>query len=404
MALPLSGLRVVDLTSVLFGPYTTQVLGEFGADVIKVEPATGDVSRNIGPARHAGMAAQYLHINRGKRSLVLDLKAPEGREAVLRLARTADIFVSNVRPNAMRRLGLGYEELAAVRPDIIYAALVGYDQRGPRAADPAYDDLIQARVALPSLVQRAGSEEPRYLPVAIADRGAALVAMTAIMAAVIHRMKTGEGQLVEIPMFESLAHMILSDHLAGETYVPPMGPAGYARQLSPDRRPYRTKDGYISVLVYNQKHFHSFFGAIGRLDVLCDQRFCEVASRSAHIGEFYAIVAEILSERTTVEWLDLLERVDVPSAALHDLDSLLEDPQLAASGLIIREQHPTEGVLRALDVPTRWSRTQPKVGAPAPMLGQHSAEILRELGYSNEQIDSMCRGGITVVGAGTPGE
>lgn len=396
---PLAGVRVIDLTTVLMGPFATQMLGDMGADVVKVESVDGDTVRRVGPARHPEMGAIFLQGNRSKRSLVLDLKKPEGREAVLKLAQEADVLVYNIRPQAMARLGLTYEEVSAVNPRIVYAGMFGYDQRGPYAARPAYDDLIQALVALPTLVQMAGADRPRYVPLAIADRYVAAIGVGAILGALFHQMKTGRGQRVDIPMFEAMAQMVLGDHLGGRTFEPPLGPPGYKRSLSPERVPYRTQDGYICVLAYNDKQWRSFFAAVGRPELPdADPRFADVGSRTVHIDELYALIAEVLSTRPTAEWLAILDAADIPVMPLHTLDSLIDDPHLAAIDFLKTVEHPSEGTIRSIGVPTIWSETQARPGRPAPRLGEHSLEVLREAGYSAEKIERLLADGITADG------
>lgn len=400
---PLAGIRVIDLTTVLMGPFATQILGDMGADIVKIESPQGDNVRGIGPSRHAGMGCIFLHGNRGKRSVVLDLKKPAGRQAILRLAKGADVLVYNVRPKAMARLGLTYEEVSAVNPGIVYAGLFGYDQRGPYADRPAYDDLIQGAVGLPTLAEIAGSDRPRYVPVAIADRYVAVMGVTAILGALFHRANTNRGQRVDVPMFETMAQFILADHMGGRTFDPPLGPPGYKRSLSPERMPYRTKDGYLCVLAYNDKQWRSFFAAIGRPELPdSDPRFADMASRTVHINALYALLADILSTRTTTEWFAILDAADIPVMPLHTLDSLIDDPHLAAIGFLQTIEHPTEGRIRSIGVPTLWSETPPTPGRPAPLLGEHSIEILDEIGYSAAEIDALVADGITIDGGARP--
>jgi len=396
----LAGVRVIDLTTVLMGPFTTQMLGDMGADVVKVESLQGDPVRRVGPARHPGMGAIFLQGNRSKRSLVLDLKQTEGRNAVLRLAEGADVLVYNIRPQAMARLGLTYEEVSAANPRIVYAGMFGYDQRGPYAARPAYDDLIQSLVALPTLAVMAGGDRPRYVPLAIADRYVAAIGVGTILGALLHRAKSGRGQRVDIPMFETMAQMVLGDHMGGRTFEPPLGPPGYKRSLSPERVPYRTRDGYISVLAYNDKQWRSFFAAIGRPELPdADPRFADVGSRTVHIDALYALIAEVFSARTTAEWLAILDSADIPAMPLHTLDTLIDDPHLAAIGFLQTAEHPSEGTIRSTGVPTSWSESQAAPGRPAPHLGEHSVEVLREAGYTGAEIDRLLAAGITADGS-----
>lgn len=392
----LDGVRVLDLTTVLMGPFATQLLGDMGADVIKVESHQGDTVRHIGPSRHPGMGPIFLHGNRSKRSLVLDLKRSAGREALLRLAKDADVLVYNIRPQAMERLGLTYEALAAANPRIVYAGLFGYDQRGPYAAKPAYDDLIQALTGLPWLVQAAGADRPRYVPLAVVDRYVATVAVGAINAALFHAARTGRGQRLDVPMFETMAQLVLGDHMSGRTFEPPLGPPGYSRSLSRERVPYRTMDGYLCMLAYSDKQWKAFFAAVGRADLPeGDARFADMASRTQHIDALYALVAGHVAARTTAEWLAILDAADIPAMPMHSLDSLIDDPHLAATGFFEVEAHPSEGPVRRIGSPVRWSETPSRATRPAPRLGEHSAEVLGEAGYTREEIARLVAQGVT---------
>jgi crotonobetainyl-CoA:carnitine CoA-transferase CaiB-like acyl-CoA transferase len=390
---PLSGLRVLDMTTVLMGPYATLQLGDMGADIIKVEPLEGDIVRQIGPGRHPGMGPMFLNVNRNKRSIALDLKQPAGREVLLRLAADADVFIYNVRPQAVARLGLAYEDVATVNPAIIYTGVFGYGQDGPYAARPAYDDLIQGACAVPMLLADAGDGSPRYVPLTIADRIVGLFAVNAILAALRHRDVTGRGQRIDVPMFETMANFVLIDHLGGLTFDPPLDHGGYARLLAPERRPYRTKDGYLCALIYNDKQWRSFFAAIGRPGMQ-DERFRDHASRIRHIREIYAEVAEIFATRTTAEWMALLEEADIPYTPLRTVEGLIDDPHLAATGFFSHLEHPSEGTIKSMRTPTAWSDSKLDSPRPAPALGEHSLEILRELGLAEESIDDLFAKGI----------
>ncbi len=397
MSGPLQGLRILDLTSVLMGPYATQLMADMGADVVKIEPPDGDTVRGIGPMRNPGMGHIFLHVNRNKRSLVLDLKQPDGLAAFYRLAETADVVIYNIRPQAMRRLGIDYERLQAINPRIIYAGLYGYSEAGPYAGKPAYDDLIQGAAAVPSIMSMASGDRPRYVPLTLADRTVGLMASTTILAAVVARAQSGVGQQIEIPMFETMVQYVLSDHLAGETFVPANGPSGYPRLLVKDRRPYQTQDGYLCVLIYNDKQWASFLTLIGHADWFTqDPRFANIGVRTRHINELYAMVAQAMATRTTQEWIDLLDGADIPCMPLHDIDSLTHDPHLAAVGMIREVTHPTEGLMRQIGVPVRLFGTPLREEQiPAPHLGQHSAEILREAGFAATDIERLMARGIT---------
>ena len=386
---PLRGITILDLTTVLMGPYATQILADMGADVIKVESPEGDIVRQLGPGRTKGMGGMFLNANRGKRSIVIDLKQAEGRDALLRLARAANAIVYNVRPQAMARLGLDYEALAAANPAILYVGLFGYGQTGPYAAKPAYDDLIQGASGIPTLIAMAGDGTPRYVPITIADRVVGLKAVNAILGGLMHQQRTGIGQRIDVPMFEEMAEFVLIDHLGGLTYDPPLDHGGYARLLSRYRRPYKTSDGHICALIYNDKQWKSFFEAIGKTELLQQPRFATHAARHAHIDEIYQEVGRIFVTRTTAEWRELLERADIPVMPMHTLESILEDPHLDAVGFFRTIEHPVEGRILQMRVPSTWSESQPEAGGPAPTFGQHGRDILHAAGFSPEEIERL---------------
>lgn len=392
---PLQGIKIVDMTTVLMGPFATQTLGDYGADVIKVESLDGDVTRQIGPTRHPGMGPVFLNVNRSKRSICLDLKKDAGRAVVLRLVADADVLVYNVRPQAMQRLRLGYEDVAAVNPRLIYAGVFGFGQDGPYAAKAAYDDLIQGGSALAHLMARGGDGTPRYVPNALVDRIVGLNAVGAILASLVHRDRTGVGQRVDIPMFETMAGFVMGDHLGGLTYEPPLDQGGYARHLSPDRRPYKTSDGYICVIVYNDKQWDKFLTATGRDDLRSDPRFVTFAGRAANIDHVYAELARIIALRSTAEWITLLDEADVPALPMHDLVSILNDPHLVATGFFPTVEHPSEGRIRSMRTAATWSETPAEPTRLAPRLGQQSEDVLRELGYSSDEIAQLINDGVT---------
>jgi crotonobetainyl-CoA:carnitine CoA-transferase CaiB-like acyl-CoA transferase len=396
MSGPLAGVRIIDLTSVILGPYATQILADYGADVIKVEAPEGDNTRYIGAHRHHGMGANFLHLNRNKRSIVLDLKQPEGHAALLRLLKSADVLAYNVRPAAMARLKLSYADVAAVNPRIIYAGATGFRQEGPYAAKAAYDDIIQGMVALPSLAVQAGADRPRFVPSTLTDRITGLNTVHAIIAALFHRERSGEGQAVEIPMFEGVTQFILSDHMGGRTFEPPIAPMGYPRLLTPHRNPYKTSDGYLCLLVYNDKQWRAFYKLLGREhEFEKDERVNTHANRAKHFDELYAWVAQQIATRTSAEWLAALTQADIPAMPLNSLDDLLDDPHHAATGFFKVMEHPSEGPIREMDIPTTWSKSQPEIRMHAPRLGEHSAEVLREAGYSEAEIAALRSSGIT---------
>jgi crotonobetainyl-CoA:carnitine CoA-transferase CaiB-like acyl-CoA transferase len=393
MSGPLHGVRILDLTTVVMGPYATQILGDFGADVIKVEPIEGDVIRQAWPFRNPGMGAIFLNVNRNKRSLALDLKRPAALEACLALAKTADVLVYNIRPQAMARLGLSYEKVRSMNERIIYVGCFGYSQRGPYAAKAAYDDMIQGASGLPWLLQKQGAPEPRYAPMIVADRSVGQQVASAVSAALYSREKTGHGQRVDVPMWEHLLQIVLSDHLGGYTFDPQKGEPGYARILTPDRRPYQTEDGYVCALIYNDKQWKAFFDVIGRPELLSRPEFATQEARSQNYRTAYAMVAEEMKTRTTAFWIEALERADIPVQRMNSLDDIVGDPHLNAIGYLQAVDHPSEGRIRMLAVPSEWSDTKPEYRRHAPRLGEHTREVLGEAGLSVQQITTLLETG-----------
>src|SRR5690606_5440286 len=344
---PLKGLRIIDMSNVVMGPYATQVLADYGADVIKVEAPRGDTTRQIPPMRNADMGCLFLHLNRNKRSVVLDLKDPDGVEALLTLASEADALVCNVRPAAMARLGLSYERLAERNPRLIWLSLVGFGSDGPYAGRPAYDDLIQGLTAVPSMLVSAGSPHPHYVPLSFNDRAVGLHAAIALLAAVNYRHHTGQGQQIEVPMFETMVQFSVGDHMGGETFVPNEGPPGYARTLTPERRPYQTADGHVCAIIYTDQHWRSFFDATGQAGRFeSDPRVQSLLTRTQHAQALYQEVGERLRHQSTAYWLETLARYDIPAAPLHTLDTVFKDPHLEAIGFFQTVEHPTEGKTR----------------------------------------------------------
>ena len=394
MSGPLEGVRIIEMTSVVLGPWACQILGDLGADVVKVEPPFGDSNRQLGPSRHPGMCALFLTCNRNKRSVVLDLKQEAGRAALLEMAATADVVVHNLRPPAIRRLGLEYDVVRQVNPRIIYCATYGYREDGPYADRSAYDDSIQSASGIATLKARAGAE-PSYLPVIVADKTTAMAVVYSVTAALYHREKTGVGQAIEVPMFETMVNYVMAEHLYGGAFVPPEGDMGYARLLSPDRRPYKTKDGYIAILPYLNNHWEIFCRAAGRPEFLDDERFASLASRLANIDEVYREVSEMVATKTTGEWLEILGDTPVPTMIVNTLEDLLEDPHLKATGFWQEYDHPTEGRMRLPDVPTRFTETPGSIRRLPPRLGEHSVEVLRETGLGDDEIEAMLASGAT---------
>ncbi|MEG1766921.1 MAG: CoA transferase [Comamonas sp.] len=378
----LSGLRVADMTTVIFGPYCTQILADLGAEVIKIEQATGDISRNIGKSAHTPlMGALHMRLNRGKRSVDWDLKTEAGRTAVERLLQTSDIFIHNIRTDAIERARLDYEAVRKLRPDIIYVHCTGFDSRGPKAGLPAYDDIIQAATGVASLLPRVdGNPAPRFFPMAMADKVSGLHATYAVMAAVIHRLRTGEGQFIEVPMMESLASFNTLEHLYEKTFIPPIGDTGYTRQLDPTRQPMRTKDGYMVVAPYQDGRWFKFFQLVGLPEVFEEPGLTDLMLRRENADRLYAHMATHLPDRTTAEWLAVFAELDIPAGKINSIDDLLEDPQLQASGLFVEREHPTEGRYIEVRPPVRFSAPTPSSLDHAAIRGAHSVQVARELG------------------------
>jgi crotonobetainyl-CoA:carnitine CoA-transferase CaiB-like acyl-CoA transferase len=394
---PLAGVRVIDMTTVIMGPYATQILADYGADVIKVEPPTGDIIRNGAPMRNPRMGAMFLQANRNKRSIALDVKKESARRLLMRLTARADVFVTNVRPAAMRRAGLGPEAVRATNPRLVHVSLVGYGENGPYAGRPAYDDLIQGITAMPWLYGHSYGQEPGFIPMTAADRIVGLNAVHVILAALLERDRSGEGQAVELSMFEAAAQFVLGDHLGGRAFEPAIADAGYRRVLTVDRRPYRTQDGYLCVLVYTDRNWKNFIEAVRDIeDLSADPRLVGHVTRSRNFNDISVVMARIFEQRTTAHWVAELQARDIPCVALNDLDALIDDPHLAAVDFFTAMEHPTEGAIRLTGIPSRWSRSQPAITRHPPGLGEHSIEIAREAGFSDEEITALTAEGALI--------
>ncbi|HUD88329.1 MAG TPA: CoA transferase [Xanthobacteraceae bacterium] len=395
MAGPLAGVRILDLTSVVAGPLATQMMGDMGADVLKIEAPEGDAPRHTGPARSPGMAALFMGLNRGKRSLVLDLKQARAKEALWRLIDGADVFVHSMRPQVIEKLGFPQKTVCAKNPRIVYAALHGYRDGGPYSGQPAYDDVIQGQSGIAALMSEVAGE-PRYAPMIIADKTCALSIAGAVSAALYARERTGRGQFVEIPMFEQMVSFVLGEHLFGHNFVPPMGSLGYTRVLASWRRPYKTKDGYLCMMAYTQTHWRKFWTMVGKPELLSDPRFDSIASRAHNVVALYELAGACIAGKTTAEWLALLRELEIPAARMSSLDDILTDPQLAATGFFKRATHPSEGEILYTDLPVLFGDGPTSSGRLQPRLGEHSFEVLREAGLSENEIKALAASGATV--------
>lgn len=379
MSGPLQGVRVLDLTSIAMGPWATQNLGDMGADVIKVEPPEGDVFRYVKPCRHDSMSPPYLNLNRNKRSVVLDLKTPQGKDRLLKIARKSDVLVSNVRPQGLRRLRLDYESVREDNPRLIYCGCYGYSEAGPYAGRAAVDDAIQAASGM-AWLQGYRGDSPRYVNTILADKVVGLCVAQAVAMALYAREKTGRGQFIEVPMFETMVSFVVPEHLSGLTFDPPLGEGGYSRLLNPYRKPYRTKDGHIAVVPYNDLQWMRFFEIAGRPEMIRDPRYATVLSRSNYFSELYGFIESVLPKRTTAEWAEAFAQAELPFAVVNSFDALMSDPHLEAIGFWKKVEHPTEGALNMPGIPLRFSDTPGDVRRHAPNLGEHTEEVLRELG------------------------
>jgi crotonobetainyl-CoA:carnitine CoA-transferase CaiB-like acyl-CoA transferase len=396
----LAGIRVVDLTTVVVGPTATLYLADYGADVIKVEAPGGDLLRSLGGQSNSGeLSGKFMHFNRNKRSIALDLKREEGREALHRLLATADVFIANIRPAALARLGLGVEALRSRHPRLIVCNLMGFGSAGRYRERPAYDTIIQGLSGVTDTNARVLGE-PRFVPMVFADHIVGLIATQCILAALFQREKNGEGQAIEVPMFENVAAFVLAEHMGDLTFVPPRGKSGDARVLDPLAKPVATKDGHICVSANTNAQAFALFDAISRPELKSDPRFSSVKARLANVRAYFEVRAEGLRRRTTAEWLDILEKADVPAGRVHTIESLVTDEHLADVGFLRAVEHPVEGEIIDLAFPNRFSAGGRDDFKPAPRMGGDSIEILMEIGYSGEDIDRLVKSKVTIDGRG----
>lgn len=384
----LSDIRVLDLTTTFLGPYCTLMLADLGATVIKVEAPDGDISRHLGSHRNAGMGSVFLAANRGKRSVKLDLKTPHGQLALRRLIETSDVVVHNMRLDTAEKLGISYERVQSISDRIVYCQAYGFGRGGPYEGRPAYDDIIQGLCGL-AAIQSHAKDEPEYIATALADKMSGLLAALGIVSALRWREVSGQGQCVEVPMFESMVAFTLLEQLGGKTYVPEHGPPLYSRMVAKNRRPYATKDGYICAVIYTEQHWHRFLRHIGREEILLQPRFATSAERSENIDELYGVLVDVLEQRTTGEWLAKFEELDIPAARLNTISDLFSDAHLSARETFKTVDHPSEGRIRVLMPGLEMSKSPVGASGHAPALGEHTGEILAELGLTDAEIASV---------------
>jgi len=376
MASPLDGVRIIDLTTMVMGPSCTQLLGEYGAEVIKIEPPGGDPMRHVGAARNPGMGSVYLGVNRNKRSVVLDLKQSKDLESLKALVDTADVFITNTRRASLERLGLDWPSLRERTPRLIHCTAEGFSRGGPYAGRAAYDDMIQAQCGIAGLFC-ATEGEPKLLPMNLSDRFTGLQLASEVLAALFERQRSGQGQAIEVSMFETLVHLVMADHLGGRSFDPPVGPEGYARLLSPQRKPFRTADGYLCAPIYTDEHWRRFLDYVGEQGLMeRDPRFASIDARIRHADVVLPWIAGQMRRHGNSQWMEVFAKLDIPAAPVNSLDDLLHDEHLEAVGFFQSAQHPTEGTLRFTGHPARWSRTQPQTSALPPLLGEANAALL----------------------------
>jgi len=393
MSGPLDGVRVVDLTTVVVGPICTRTLADYGADVIKVEAPGGDLLRTMAEgSRNPGMSWKFINFNRNKRSIVLDLKNKDGHAAMLRLIAKADVFVSNVRPEALARAGLDHASLAKLNPRLIHCSILAFGRGGRYYNRPAYDPIVQSLSGVAGTIARA-TGEPRFVPMVMSDHTSGLIAAQCIGFALYRREKTGKGEAIDVPMLENMASFVSSEHLGAATFDPPVGPTGDGRLLSPNYRPLPTKDGYVTVRPNTNAQAFAFFDALGRPELKTDPRFNSAAARTKNAAAYFEVQKDGLPHKTTDEWVKLFDEVDVPAARYNSIDDLLTDPHLEDVGFFKTEEHPSEGRLRRTKLANTFSGGARQDESHAPRTGEHTRAILAEAGYTDAEIDALLASG-----------
>ena len=385
---PLAGTRVLDLTTVIMGPYATHIMADLGAEVIKVEAPGGDAFRRYGPSRSEGMGGSVLQLHRNKHSVVLDLKNEVARRALDKLIERSDVVVHNLRPGPAKRLGLDWASVSKVNPKVVLCAARGFGSDGPYADKAAYDDIIQAGCGMAALHGQVHGT-PRYAPTALCDKIAGQTIAYAVMAALLYRSRTGEGQEIEVPMFETSIEFMMAEHLGASAFEPPLGPVGFARQLSAHRKPYKTSDGWICILPYSDRNWADFFRMVGMAGLTTDARFSDINARGQNVDALYSIVNLEAARRSTQEWVDLCDSAGIPCMPVIALQDIDENPHVRAVGLMESSVHPTEGAYRSVRPPVRFGASPYKLRRHAPRLGQDTSLVLGGLGLSDEDLEQL---------------
>ena len=385
---PLDGIRILDLTNVIMGPFAAHILADLGADVIKVEAPEGDLLRHLKPYRHPGMGGAFLHLHRNKRGIVLDLKREAGRAALARLIETADVFLHSLRAKAMARLGFDYQAVAAIKPEIVYCAAYGFGAGGPYADKPAYDDVIQAGSGLAALYGRRYGT-PDYAPTVVCDKVAGQAIAYAVLAGLLRRERGGGGQAIEVPMFETNIEFLTPEHYGGAVFDPPLSEFGYFRVLTRNRRPFPTADGHACIMPYSDRNWRDFFTFVGRPELADDPRFTSIPTRAENVDDLYAIVTEAAPAHSTAEWVTFCDRVSIPCMPVLDFEDLPEDRHVKAVGLFETVEHPTEGRTHMVRRPVNFAGSPFRLRRHAPRLGEHTREVLAEAGLSADEIDRV---------------